>query len=578
MTVRCHLILQKDPEDIMSSRNARRHTKPCVYYQKNQCPLSADACDYAHVLVGPDDRDSLKLPQATLRTKPCRFYLGGQCKDGFWCRFKHPATAQIQRTSSSENDNAQLSDDVSASEGEYSDDVDIRDLDPDKKAKPEEHPRYRTRPCRNFLLGKCAYGDHCSYQHISPTHSSASTSGAPMPHTGVIPMSRMSSSSSQNLDESVTPMNDAFSVMALSTGLPAYPSLYPPVPHHAPGQRHSHSSTPPTTPPYSVYAHPHSHHSHSMPMAVGIVHVPVAVPVYQQQPTRQQQDEYHDLTAYSSRTRSSSSSQTTAADRARTSPSRNILFKSTQSKLCKYYSETGKCSKGDNCNYFHDKGGQSVSSSPVRERLERRRSSAASGSSSEGVTDAKKIQAGEPGGYHKVNWRVLGGGVKMGGDPNKPQQKEGARVDEASSHHGLTPTHQVHPVGGTFFPNKSPSPLTLNPQSEQASPSSPTQQDPRRKVATKPAGLNITSPSLSVTSPTSSGGRYQPSEGVDWSDDYDDEVIVANDDSGFPSGLSRPSGSSKKSPAVPTWQTRSSPSSPLHAHSGAPSLFPAESP
>lgn len=146
----------------MSSRNARRHSKycvwrvesrsltfslakPCVYFQKNQCPLSADACDYAHVLVGPDDMDSLKLPQATLRTKPCRFYLGGQCKDGFWCRFKHPANAQIQRTSSSENDNAQLSDDVSASEGEYSDDVDIRDLDPDKKAKPEEHPRYRSR-------------------------------------------------------------------------------------------------------------------------------------------------------------------------------------------------------------------------------------------------------------------------------------------------------------------------------------------------------------------------------------------------------------------------------------------------
>ena len=65
---------------------------------------------------------------------------------------------------------------------------------------------------------------------------------------------------------------------------------------------------------------------------------------------------------------------------------------------------------------YHDKGGHSVASSPVRERLERRRSSAASGSSSEGVTDANKNQAGEPGGYHKVNWRVLGGGVTLGGE------------------------------------------------------------------------------------------------------------------------------------------------------------------
>lgn len=202
--------------------------------------------------------------------------------------------------------------------------------------------------------------------HVSPSHSLASTSGYPspspslshshavptsgmpssstyplglprnvsMPHPGAISLSRMSSSSSQGPDEPAAPMNDAFSVMTLATGLPAYPPVYPSVAHSAPGQHHhAHSSPPSTTPPYTIYPHPHHGHSQTMPMAVGIVHVPVvAVPMYQQQLPRQH-DDYRDAqaAAHSSRTRSSSSSQhPNAMDRAKTSPSRNVLFKSTQ--------------------------------------------------------------------------------------------------------------------------------------------------------------------------------------------------------------------------------------------------------
>ncbi|KAJ2972503.1 hypothetical protein NUW54_g12255 [Trametes sanguinea] len=35
----------------------------------------------------------------------------------------------------------------------------------------QRHPKYRTKLCRNFPLGTCRYGEHCSYLHVSTSPS-----------------------------------------------------------------------------------------------------------------------------------------------------------------------------------------------------------------------------------------------------------------------------------------------------------------------------------------------------------------------------------------------------------------------
>ena len=148
---------------IMSKGNRKRHSKsaelictlfkvlktpffsakPCLYFQTNDCPLSADECDFAHVIATADQFEALKNPQATLRTKPCWFFLGGKCRDGYWCRFKHPAQAFA---TSRESSDLSLIEDVPELDSDKGtdDDVDVRDLDGAWKAKPEEHPKYRS--------------------------------------------------------------------------------------------------------------------------------------------------------------------------------------------------------------------------------------------------------------------------------------------------------------------------------------------------------------------------------------------------------------------------------------------------
>ncbi|KAI0770191.1 hypothetical protein C8Q74DRAFT_880437 [Fomes fomentarius] len=43
------------------------------------------------------------------------------------------------------------------------------------------NPRYRTKLCRNFPLGTCRYGEHCSYLHIRPVPSPATQGSSPFP-------------------------------------------------------------------------------------------------------------------------------------------------------------------------------------------------------------------------------------------------------------------------------------------------------------------------------------------------------------------------------------------------------------
>lgn len=114
--------------------------KPCLYFQTNSCPLPSHECDYAHVIASPEQFEALKTPQANLRSKPCKFFLGGVCKDGYWCRFKHPAKLSESSSSSSDSTAKDEERGVSSDDG-----VDVRDVDPAWKVKPDQHPKYRSK-------------------------------------------------------------------------------------------------------------------------------------------------------------------------------------------------------------------------------------------------------------------------------------------------------------------------------------------------------------------------------------------------------------------------------------------------
>ncbi|KAJ7022705.1 hypothetical protein C8F04DRAFT_1137093 [Mycena alexandri] len=60
----------------------KRHTKPCRYFQTGSCPHAAqEDCDFAHIFG--DQPVSLPPP------KQCRYYLQGNCTNGIWCQYRH---------------------------------------------------------------------------------------------------------------------------------------------------------------------------------------------------------------------------------------------------------------------------------------------------------------------------------------------------------------------------------------------------------------------------------------------------------------------------------------------------------
>ena len=134
--------------------------RPCVYYQTDTCPFSAEECDYSHVMATPEQLATMKAPQDTLRTKPCRFFVAGNCKDAVWCRFKHPAYIpatsfcepkrvddDAQKVNVPEVERASGLDGCLSAHSEqptYEDIPDIRDVDKKWKTRLEHHPKYRS--------------------------------------------------------------------------------------------------------------------------------------------------------------------------------------------------------------------------------------------------------------------------------------------------------------------------------------------------------------------------------------------------------------------------------------------------
>ncbi|THH07267.1 hypothetical protein EW145_g3497 [Phellinidium pouzarii] len=552
-------------------KNSKRHSKPCVYFQTNACPLSANECDYAHITATPEQLDQLQNPHATLRTKPCRFYLAGQCKDSYWCRFKHPVNIFAASTPvASPEEGLHDKPTEKVSDVIAKGNVDVRDVEGAWKAKPDQHPKYRTRPCRNFLLGRCSYGERCSYLHESPPPSSPMSSLPSLPadylisspassYFPVTPPHRVPNStpiSSNDLDADTidfdhpmlaamvlahsghrtqTPSNS--SDEPASPEFPATPggneySNFQPSYHGDPGlplsplslysnARHPYAkkrimdSTPmsmsPLSPPYSMY-------SSTSPVHMAIVHVPVAVPMYQSMHGDERKSTIGAQRPYVSRPRASSQPN---VDHGKFTP-RNVNFRT---KPCRFYNELGRCHKGDNCNFIHSSGSQNTSPDSnctfPRDSVSLQEKKAMDKPIQQAPSPPKESTSN----FYKISWRVLGGGVKVARNNNVLRR----RSEDA-------------PV----FPREGPNSRT---------PFSPS--------VYNALALTLQSYSLSgaSTSRTPIVILQDGEEKLDWGDNYDDsdEGVVAMADLPVPIVQSRV-------------RAKSSPSSPVTAHAELPTL------
>ncbi|KAJ6530380.1 hypothetical protein DFH09DRAFT_1370754 [Mycena vulgaris] len=75
----------------------KRHTKPCRYFQTGRCPHAAqEDCDFAHVY---SDQPSLHAP------KQCRYYLQGICTNGIWCQYRHGESEDTSLVEDNRNEN-----------------------------------------------------------------------------------------------------------------------------------------------------------------------------------------------------------------------------------------------------------------------------------------------------------------------------------------------------------------------------------------------------------------------------------------------------------------------------------------
>ncbi|KAJ7741268.1 hypothetical protein B0H16DRAFT_1890474 [Mycena metata] len=73
---------QPATQSVKKPPSKKRHTKPCRYFQTGSCPHTAqEDCDFAHVFG--DQPVSLPPP------KQCRYYLQGNCTNGIWCQYLH---------------------------------------------------------------------------------------------------------------------------------------------------------------------------------------------------------------------------------------------------------------------------------------------------------------------------------------------------------------------------------------------------------------------------------------------------------------------------------------------------------
>ncbi|CAL1712267.1 unnamed protein product [Somion occarium] len=312
------------------------------------------------------------------------------------------------------------------------------------------HPLYRTKPCHNFAMGYCRYGDNCAYLHMPPTPPS-------QPHSPL----------SMNYFHPVAPcMNvpsHSFSAeQAILHHLPNFPPS--PCPTVTDGTSEMSSSVEDLTAmmqQYSINPIVRSGHADEIPLPP----VPPCTPATY--------DYYVPSPGVS--TISTNTSPSPSGDRSRSprrSRSRSVTYGISlfKTKPCTFYATKGRCLKGDRCNFIHEspeRDAEKACSSEGKSSPSPKSRSSPSRPSPISVTPSRVSRVSTPTpvreiketnisqeregndddekkDFHPITWRVIGGGVKMSGHREICQDYIAGRCNDGVDCKYAHPEHDLY--------------------------------------------------------------------------------------------------------------------------------------
>ncbi|CDO77146.1 hypothetical protein BN946_scf184657.g21 [Trametes cinnabarina] len=288
----------------------------------------------------------------------------------------------------------------------------------------QRHPKYRTKLCRNFPLGTCRYGEHCSYLHVS-TSPSLHTQYPPFPSLPAL--SQMIFQPFGNLVSG----NSMYSELVSSTRTNELEQTQASRRHRG---RTDGGSRRPSRPPQASHVEEWRLSVNvrmddeglfpSAPPSTPVIVSPSASPSWSRVA--------HDETHLPQRERSlrrpevSRSSRPSNANSLR-QQKRNQFFRT---KPCRFFGDPSGCVKGDRCNFIHENpaaGGIPTGLAGLTEAISEGEAESAADSSVQSehapstaaTSDAPSsvcTQTEEPKrNFYPVTWRIVGGGVTLGG-------------------------------------------------------------------------------------------------------------------------------------------------------------------
>ncbi|KAF8139181.1 hypothetical protein K438DRAFT_1996239 [Mycena galopus ATCC 62051] len=346
------------PSSPKKASHKKRHTKPCRYFQVGHCPhKEQEDCDFAHVYSDP--RASLPPP------KQCRYYLQGNCTNGIWCQYLHGQASAGSDDHSLLKDYQHMS---SLSGGEFG-------------------ATSNTVQMRVGVAPPAVYvPNHFNVVHAQPTPWQYPVELVPSPH--LLPPNRIASPAAS---PAASPDYIDFSTSSSSpTSSVSDDDL--------PGQYCSYFTEPQPIgvsylgPPYDDHIQPYSPQLSVVPTGYRIP------PLYE---------------ILSPKTPPSASFYSAAGFPPHPQPSRTLIDRERQrlatyrTKPCRYIVAGTVCPNGEACTFIHS----------IPEKADEPLSSPESGKLRHDLP-SKPLSTKEENtrkGYFPISWRVIGGGVLVGG-------------------------------------------------------------------------------------------------------------------------------------------------------------------
>ncbi|KAH9002707.1 hypothetical protein EDB86DRAFT_3073846 [Lactarius hatsudake] len=317
----------------------KRHTKPCRFFQKDTCPLSADRCDFAHVKI---------------QILPVRYSSG------------HPRDIQAGQRESVQPTASMLPVDTGSEQPvAASHTVPVADSRPSKNA-----VSVTGRPVTEVAHGPGFSPRGSDLPPVPDRHAALlAPSSVLVPSDGLVQLIFRGGDSS--------PTSDVPSLSDGDSGPPSAACEAPELAERWPGS--------PSTFAPMVYCNP--------PPGMFPPSIPFTLPAA-----------YCQLTAHKQDTRS----------RSRRPGISSRKLKALKTKQCKFFKKDGRCPQGSLCTFIHDPSVIRAPLSTEESPIDGSSSSARSASQSATESDDDRGRSISRSIY-PITWRVIGGGVMMGG-------------------------------------------------------------------------------------------------------------------------------------------------------------------